>query len=105
MWRHGVSGQNVVWRSANAALPLPLATVANQQWRVVAISDFSGDNVSDILWRNTANGANALWRSGNAAAPLPVTGVGNLSWNVAGAGEFDAPDPNDPMDPGGGYDY
>lgn len=34
-WRNTVTGANAIWRSANAATPLGVATVGNQAWSVV----------------------------------------------------------------------
>jgi hypothetical protein len=34
MWRNSSSGQNVIWKRANSAAPMAVATVSSQAWSV-----------------------------------------------------------------------
>ena len=52
-----MDGGNV---SASAMLP----TVADLNWTIAAVGDFSGDGKSDFFWRNTATGDNSMWPDG-----------------------------------------
>ena len=88
-WRNGSTGQNAIWRSANSATSTPVATVTDQNWKIVAQGDFDGDGRSDVFWRNGASGANVIWRTGSASVPQSVTGVTNAAWRIVGAGDFD----------------
>jgi hypothetical protein len=38
-----------------------LPTVADQNWKLVAVEDFNSDDKPDILWRNTSTGDNYVW--------------------------------------------
>jgi hypothetical protein len=40
VWRDAASGRNEIWRGADAASQIPLATVANPAWKIVAVDDF-----------------------------------------------------------------
>ena len=37
-----------------------IRTVADQNWRIVAVGDYDGDGKSDLLWRNSSTGENYL---------------------------------------------
>jgi hypothetical protein len=89
LWRHSATGRNAIWRSANSATRLGIATVANLDWKIAAVGDFNGEGRSDILWRNSRTGANVIWKSGSSLTPQAVTRVTNLAWNVVATGDFD----------------
>lgn len=87
-WRNASTGQNVIWRSADASRPLAVASVADTRWHAAAQGDFDGDGTSDVLWRHGATGANAIWRSGNATTSQSIAALAT-DWSLAGAGDFD----------------
>ena len=89
LWRNPVSGQNVIWRSANSSTSQTVASVPGNSWRIMGAADFDGDGKSDILWRNVANGANVVWKSANSATPQAVATVAGTAWTIVGAGDFD----------------
>lgn len=81
LWRHPVTGANVVWPSADrAARWTPSA--AGTAWIPASIVDINGDRRSDIVWRNTTTGANTAWLSANIAAPLRLTAVIHQAWKI-----------------------
>ncbi len=87
LWRNPVTGENVMWNSANSATPRGV-TVLGSTWRVAGIGDFSGDGRADILWRNSTTGENAIWKSANSAALHAIASI-PTAWSVAYTGDFD----------------
>lgn len=88
LWRNSINGQNVVWRSANQALPFTLATVADVDWQIVGTGDFNKDGRTDVVWRHASNGQNAIWLSGNRNTQIGVVAVTNTAWRIVGVGDF-----------------
>jgi uncharacterized repeat protein (TIGR01451 family) len=96
LWRHLVSGQNVVWYMNGANLisgtftnPTSLVDV---RWKMVGTGDFNLDGRADILWRHDTSGENVLWYmngvnlvSGTFTLPATLTDV---RWKMAGVGDF-----------------
>ena len=97
LWRHGGSGENVLWfmngpNLVSGVFTTPSA-LGDVRWNIVGTSDFNADSKPDILWRHSASGENVLWfmngatlASGTFLDPpvLPDTG-----WGMAGTGDFD----------------
>jgi hypothetical protein len=88
-WRNAVTGDNLHWRSGDAAQTQSAAAVADVGWRIAGQGDFDGDGRSDLLWRHGGTGANVVWRSANLATQVALTGVTDVRWQVAGVGDFD----------------
>jgi len=88
VWRNRSTGQNSIWRSANASATTPLLTVNNFAWDIVGSGDFNGDGASDLLWRNETSGQNQIWLSGNSKTAVVLSTVPS-TWYIAGAGDFD----------------
>jgi peptidyl-Asp metalloendopeptidase len=86
-WRNGSTGADSIWRSANSAAPLAVAS-AKTIWKLAGIGDLDGDGTSDVLWRNTADGRNTAWRSGSAASQLAIKTVSSQAWKVAALADF-----------------
>ena len=55
-----------------------------------AVSDFNGDDHSDILWHND-NGSNSIWDSGQIGNAHIISSAGAVdsSWHIVGKGDFD----------------
>ena len=72
MW--GMNGANI---GASATINLGgVPMTPDASWHVVEISDFNGDDNSDILWRND-NGALAEWLMNGATIAQSMTPTSN----------------------------
>ena len=85
MWRNSSTGANTLWKAA--AVAQSLASVPDQNWKIVGIGDFDGNGRSDIVWRNVSTGANLIWQAGSSSRSLAT--VASQTWQVAGVGDFD----------------
>jgi Domain of unknown function (DUF4347)/Bacterial Ig domain/Calx-beta domain/FG-GAP-like repeat len=95
-WRNPVTGDNYIWftnttRGISVDQALELPSQPNLNWHVVAINDFNGDGLSDLLWRNRATGENYIWLLNGdgvqSAVPLLPTVV-DQAWQVAAVNDF-----------------
>jgi 6-phosphogluconolactonase (cycloisomerase 2 family) len=103
LWRHEVSGENVVWHMNGAVLAGGTFTtpsaLPDASWKMVGTHDFNRDRETDVLWRHEVSGENVLWymagttlTSGTFLSPAALADV---NWKMAGTGDFDldgAPD-------------
>ena len=89
---HGtvIKAQNLSWRCGPD-------NGCSRDWKAVAVGDFNGDGVPDVLWQNATTGVVAAWLldfSGNVMRALdlswrcgPDTGC-SRDWRVVGTGDF-----------------
>ncbi len=96
LWRHGVSGRNVVWLMnglvrSNGVFTTP-DTLADLNWQMVGVADFSDDGQPDILWRHALSGKTVLWlmsgtvrTSGQFTSPDALT---DANWRAVGLGDL-----------------
>jgi hypothetical protein len=96
LWRHGSSGQIVIWYMNGATLvngtfttPSVLADVG---WQAVGTGDFNFDGRADILWRHVTSGENVVWYmngsvliSGTFLNPPSLPDVG---WRMVATGDY-----------------
>jgi bacillolysin len=98
LWRHDVSGQNVLWYMNGTILTTGTfttpAALPDVRWKMVGTSDFDTDGDPDILWRHDFSGENVLWfmngsvlQSGTFTNPSALTDV---RWKMVGTGDFNA---------------
>jgi subtilisin-like proprotein convertase family protein len=96
LWRHGLSGQNVLWYMEGYTLFTGEFTnppvLADVRWKMVGTHDFNGDGRTDILWRHTTSGENVMWfmvkntvASGTFTDPPALADV---NWQMAGTGDL-----------------
>jgi subtilisin-like proprotein convertase family protein len=96
LWRHDLSGQNVLWYMEDNVLFTGEFTsppvLADVRWKMVGTHDFNGDQRTDILWRHNASGENVMWFmekntlvSGTFTNPPALADV---NWQMAGTGDF-----------------
>ena len=96
LWRHAVSGENVIWHMNGSVLANGTFTnpsgLADTNWRMAGTGDFNSDGKPDILWHHAVSGQIVLWfmddatmTSGTLTTPpaLPDTG-----WQIGGSGDF-----------------
>jgi hypothetical protein len=96
LWRHDVSGENVLWFMNGPTLLSGTftnpPTLSDVRWKMVGTNDFNVDGRPDILWRHNTSGENVLWFmngatlvSGTFLTPSALTDV---RWNMSGTGDF-----------------
>jgi hypothetical protein len=96
LWRHDVSGENVLWFMNGANLITGTFTtpsaLTDVRWKMVGTNDFNQDGRPDILWRHNTSGENVLWFmngsvlvTGTFLTPAALTDV---RWGMAGTGDF-----------------
>jgi hypothetical protein len=98
LWRHRLSGRNVVWLMdgtvrTSGVFTTP-DTLADANWRIVASGDFNADGQPDIVFRHAVSGRSVVWLmqgtvrvAGLYTTPDALVGA---EWSVTGAGDFDA---------------
>jgi hypothetical protein len=91
-WRHLVTGAMAVWRlnrsTMVSASSLTPATVADQAWQVVAVTDFNGDGRPDLVWQHDGGSIGTWIMNGSAmtAGPPLIPGSAPVGWRIVGAG-------------------
>lgn len=88
LWYNQLTGASTLWRSGNRSTRQALWTVADLDWRIVAVGDFGGDGKSDIFWNNRNTGANTVWKSADRSTRQTLPSTSSVNWQVAGAGDF-----------------
>ncbi|MFN2634812.1 MAG: FG-GAP-like repeat-containing protein [Thermoanaerobaculia bacterium] len=93
VWRRD-SGENTVWVMAGttplSAVALP--TVADPDWQIGAVADYTLDGKVDLLWRNGATGQNEVWAMNglSVTSQVPLPTVADLNWKIRASGDFNA---------------
>jgi hypothetical protein len=85
LWRHRITGSNVVWSMRGAALVASTALeTGDPAWRLVGIADMNGDGQPDFVWRNPSSGENAVWlmNRGNHVGTIGLE-TADVHWDVA----------------------
>jgi hypothetical protein len=61
-----------------------LATMADHNWKIEAMSDYDGDGHPDLLWRSAATGQIVLWLMDGATykGSLPLGTVADPNWKI-----------------------
>ncbi len=94
VWRNRVTGEIIVWMmngsSAGSEVRVTGPIPTDQNWRIVATGDFSGDGKPDFLWRNRVTGQNVVWVMDGTTyvtyTSLPV--VTDVNWQILGVADF-----------------
>jgi len=93
LWRHSVSGLNVLWsmETQHRVERNSINRVADANWRVAGMADFTSDGFDEILFRHQGTGSNRLWtiEDGKRTSSLAFQGV-STDWFIIGMGDFDA---------------
>jgi subtilisin-like proprotein convertase family protein len=96
LWRHDLSGQNVLWYMENHFLLNGEFTdppvLADARWKMVGTHDFNGDGRTDILWRHATSGENVMWfmdkniLAGGTFTDPPA--LADVNWQMTGTGDL-----------------
>jgi hypothetical protein len=86
VWRHAVTGSDVVWflKGTTLVSQSTFEAVSDVQWKIVAIGDINGDTKPDLIWRHTGTGLNVVWymdglaRIGQGSLPT----IADLNWSI-----------------------
>lgn len=106
VWRHQLSGRNVVWRlggliRVSGEFTTP-STLVDPNWQVVGVADLgtsaadpTADGRPDLLWRHALSGRNVVWfMNGLARTSGAYTSpdqLADVNWRVVGVGDFGSP--------------
>jgi len=115
VWRNSATGENYLYPMLGLAIKPTegyLRTVADLDWQIAGVGDFTGDGKDDVLWRNGASGENYLYPMVGTAI-LSTEGylrsVPDLAWKIVQVGDFDNDGKADVLwrnsDTGGNYLY
>ena len=96
LWRHDVSGENVVWYMNGLVMTggtfTTPSSLTDTRWKMVGTHDFDGDVKTDILWRHDTAGENVVWFMNgtvlNSGTFLTPAALDDTSWKMAGTGDF-----------------
>ncbi|HXK10020.1 MAG TPA: VCBS repeat-containing protein, partial [Vicinamibacteria bacterium] len=96
LWHNGVSGSLNVWllvdgkSTGNPALGP--GALADPNWQVRGLADFSGDGNTDLLWHNSATGQVYVWRMNETTvlggSYLSPDRFADTNWRIKGVGDF-----------------
>jgi len=91
VWRNTATGEVVIWfmsgpTSSTLQSSAPLPTVADQNWRLEAVSSYNGDRIADLVWRHYTDAQDVLWTlsAGQLAGSRNLQSEPTLSWHIAG---------------------
>jgi len=89
LWRHAVSGRNVIWKLQNAQLQIgeEIPGVSDLNWQIVALGDYTRDGMIDLVWRNSQTGMDVIWRMNHTALAggVEFDGVNPITgWKIVG---------------------
>jgi hypothetical protein len=95
LWRNASSGQTLVWfmdGTTFSSFQNITPTIADPNWKIVAVGDFNSDSKPDILWRNSSTGQTVVWQMdgttfSNFTTITPT--IADASWKIVGTGDFD----------------
>jgi hypothetical protein len=97
LWRHALSGRNVVWLMDGATRLsgqfLTPDTVADTGWQMAGAADFNSDGKPDIVWRHVVSGKAVVWLMDGTTRisglfPTPA-GLSDANWQLASVADFD----------------
>ena len=96
VWRHAVSGQNVVWfingvNQITGTFTNP-STFPDTNWQIVGTNDFNSDAKADFLWRHVVSGENVVWFMNGVnlitGTFLTPSALADVDWRMVGTGDF-----------------
>jgi len=95
VWRNSETGENYLYPMLGLAIKPTegyLRTVADQDWEIAGVGDFTGDGKDDLVWRHAGSGENYIHPMvGTAilAGEGYLRSVPDLAWKIMRVGDFD----------------
>ena len=80
-------------RTSREGLLLTPGQVADTDWRIRAVGDFSGDGKPDLIWQHETQGLVAIWIMDGLRlidGRLLSASAADLTWRIVGSGDFNA---------------
>jgi hypothetical protein len=100
LWQNTGDGSQRGWvrvdylRNGQPTRAESLYQVRNDDYQVVALADYNGDQRADLLWRNMATGGLYLFlHNGSSILAERALPGGGLGWSVIGASTYDGQRP------------
>jgi hypothetical protein len=98
LWRHEVSGENVLWYMNGLALEsgtfLTPPALADVDWKMAGTGDFNLDGRPDIAWHHRVSGQVVFWYMNGATlvagAFTTPSALPDTQWRLVGAADFNA---------------
>jgi hypothetical protein len=93
IWQHSTTGQVLCWfmNGGNAIGTgwLNPAPLADTNWKLRGVADFSGDGRNDLVWHNHATGQLLLWAMNGTTATAVTTTPGAVGpgWRIMAVGD------------------
>ncbi|MEO8191128.1 MAG: FG-GAP-like repeat-containing protein [Acidobacteriota bacterium] len=94
LWRRS-TGENTIWQLNGTSVPAgataAMPSVADPNWQVGAVADYSLDGNQDLLWRNGATGQNTLWLMNGTTVVTQVAlpTIADTNWQIRASGDLD----------------
>jgi hypothetical protein len=96
VWQNIADGRVAAWLmnglTCREGLLFSPGQVADTDWRIRAVGDFSGDGKADLIWQHETQGLVAIWVMNGLQlidGRLLSTSATDLTWQIVGGGDFD----------------
>ena len=95
VWQNVADGRVAAWLmnglTSREGLLLSPGQVADTDWRIRSVGDFSGDGKPDLIWQHETQGLVAIWIMNGLHlidGRLLSSSATDLTWQIVGGGDF-----------------